>query len=122
MGRIEIVAPKALSMEIKPITIAELRADLENISNCLFEFSAIRHEIRGALPTFPEMSRSELYPNNRNPSGPHEIQPVSGHSFTSRLYHFGRDLDFLVIFRIRCRVRNVRHSHDHTMERNRACA
>jgi hypothetical protein len=39
-----IVAPKALSMEIKPITIAELRVDLENISNCLFELSAISGE------------------------------------------------------------------------------
>jgi hypothetical protein len=62
MGRIEIVAPRALTMEIKPVTIEELRADLEKISDCRFEFGAIRHEIRGALPTLPQMSQRELYP------------------------------------------------------------
>jgi hypothetical protein len=62
MGRIEIVAPKALTMEIKPVTITELRDDLEKISDCRFEFGAIRNEIRGALSTLPKMSQRELYP------------------------------------------------------------
>jgi hypothetical protein len=62
MGRIEIVAPKALTMEIKPVMIAELRGDLEKICDCRLEFGAIRHEIRGALPTLPKMSQIELYP------------------------------------------------------------
>ncbi len=62
MGRIEIIAPKTLTMKIKPVTISELRADLEKISDCRFEFAAIRYEIRDALPTLPQMSRRELYP------------------------------------------------------------
>jgi hypothetical protein len=70
MGRIEIVAPKALTMEIKPITIEALREDLEKISECRFEFGALRNEIRGVLPTLPRMSQRELTPIIENLPAP----------------------------------------------------
>ena len=62
MGRIEIVAPKKLSREIKPIPLDELKGNLKTISDCRFKFGEIRQAIRAALPSLPEMSRTELYP------------------------------------------------------------
>ena len=69
MGRIEIVAPKSLSMKIIPVPIEELRADVEKISNCRFAFGELRVEIRAALPALPKMSRKELVPIVEAPRG-----------------------------------------------------
>jgi hypothetical protein len=101
MGRIEIVAPRALTMEIKPVTIEELRADLEKISDCRFEFGAIRHEIRGALPTLPQMSQRELYPITEilpDPRNPADIasRPASIISGVISISDFGADVSHML--------------------------
>jgi hypothetical protein len=62
MGRVEIVAPRRLSMEIKTIPLAKLDEDLIKIKQITEMFSSIRSDIIGSLPSLPEKSKSELRP------------------------------------------------------------
>lgn len=62
MGRVEIVAPKVLSMKVIEIQLTEINEDLRKVKECCMTFRAIRYDIQDALPTLPKMPHEALHP------------------------------------------------------------
>jgi hypothetical protein len=62
MGRVEIRAPKCLTMGIKHVTLDELKADLEKVTNCASAFQNIMQEVLNELQSLPKIPDGALRP------------------------------------------------------------
>jgi hypothetical protein len=62
MGRLEIIAPKKLTIAIRAINITELRQDFEKIKSTTDDFYTIKDAILAELPSLPDRHETELNP------------------------------------------------------------
>jgi hypothetical protein len=70
MGRVEITAPKKLTMDIKPVKLTQLKADLEKIVKTNNKVYEIRNAILTELRTLPDKHKAELHPIYSIPKDP----------------------------------------------------
>ncbi|MFY9656899.1 MAG: hypothetical protein WAK01_09975 [Methylocystis sp.] len=62
LGRIEITAPKKLTISAKSISVDDLKSDLKTIKTCAISFFEIKQSILDELPSLRDKHEIELNP------------------------------------------------------------